>query len=76
MKKITLIIIPIIIVVLISAFLLTRTKKTTTVNPIKTNQTAKQIELTAEEKPYISLIPRADGHELKFKVANIPAKWC
>jgi hypothetical protein len=75
MKKITLIIIPIIIVVLISAFLLTRTKKTTTVNPIKTNQTAKQIELTAEEKPYISLIPRADGHELKFKVANIPAKF-
>lgn len=32
---------------------------------------AKLIELTPEEQPYIKLIPRADGHELKLVVQKI-----
>lgn len=74
MKKITLIIIPIIVIGLISFFFLTRNKKTTD-TPIKTVQKSKQVELTADEKPYLSLIPRPDGHELKFKVMNIPSRF-
>lgn len=34
---------------------------------------SKKIELTESEKPIISLIPRADGHELKLKIENIPS---
>jgi len=75
MKKIIIILILVAIVIPLLIFLFTRPKKTTTIVPKKTSQTAKQIELTADEKPYISLIPRADGHELKFKVTDIPFKF-
>ncbi len=75
MKKITNILILIAILISSSFFLSACTKKTTTtITPTKT-ETTKQIELSAEEKPYISLIPRADGHELKFKVTGIPSKF-
>ena len=58
-------------------FLSACTKKTntTTIQPQKTKEVAKQIELSENEKPYISLIPRDDGHELKFKVRDIPSKF-
>ena len=75
MKKITNVLILIAILVSSSFFLSACTKKTKTNTPVKTTQGAKQIELTTEEKPYISLIPRADGHELKFKVTGIPSKF-
>lgn len=74
MKKITLILIPIVIIASILGFLLTRNKKTVN-NPIKIVQSSKQIELADNEKPYVSLIPRSDGHELKFKVTDIPSKF-
>ena len=75
MKKTIIILVLIVAIVPLLVFLFTRTKKTTTNTPVKKTQTSKQIELTADEKPYISLIPRADGHELKFKVTNIPSKF-
>lgn len=34
--------------------------------------TPKLIELTDAEKPYISLIPRSDGHEITIKITKIP----
>lgn len=75
MKKIIIILILIAIVIPLLLVLLNRTKKTTTIIPTKTSTSAKQIELTNDEKPYIILIPRADGHELKFKVTGIPSKF-
>jgi hypothetical protein len=74
MKKIIIILIPIILLISILIFIITRDKKTTTI-PIQNTPTSKKIELDIEEKPYISLIPRADGHELKLKVNNIPSKF-
>jgi hypothetical protein len=75
MKKITNILILIAVLISSSFFLSACTKKsTTTTTPTKT-ETAKQVELSNEEKPYINLIPRADGHELKLKITNIPSKF-
>lgn len=76
MKKIIPIVIAVVIVIsLILFFVLTRDKKTTTNPNAKNTQVSKEIALTADELPTISLIPRADGHELKFKVANISSKF-
>ena len=65
MKKITIILAPVIIIVLILVFVFTR-KKTTINTPI---------EKTKDEQPIISLTPRADGHELKLKITNIPSNF-
>jgi len=46
-------------------------KKTTTPQDTPT-PTPKMVEMDASQKPYISLTPRADGHELKLKIKNIP----
>lgn len=76
MKKIIPIIIAVVVVIsLFLFFLLARGKKSTTNPTAKSTQVSKEIELTADELPTISLIPRADGHELKFKVANISSKF-
>ncbi len=75
MKKIVNVLILIAIIISSSFVLSACTKKTTTTTQTKNTQATKQIELTADEKPYISLIPRADGHELKFKVIDIPSKF-
>jgi hypothetical protein len=45
-------------------------KTTTTISP---TPATKMIEMQAKDRPYISLIPRADGHELKLKIDNIPS---
>jgi hypothetical protein len=74
MKKIVNVLI-LIAIIISSSFLLSACTKKTTTTPTKNTQATKQIELTADEKPYISLIPRADGHELKFKVIDIPSKF-
>jgi hypothetical protein len=47
--------------------------KTTTNNTVNKTVSTKSIEFKEEEKPYISLIPRTDGHELKLKIENIPS---
>lgn len=76
MKKIIPIIIAVVVVIsLFLFFLLSRDKKSTTNPTAKNNQISKEIQLTENELPTISLIPRADGHELKFKVANISSKF-
>jgi len=74
MKKTIIILVSIVVIVPLLVFLFTRTKKTTTI-PIKKTETSKQIELTADEKPYVSLIPRADGHNLTLKITEIPTKF-
>jgi hypothetical protein len=67
----------IIIAIIGTVFFLTRNKK----NPVATKNeqeaeviNSELIELDPEDRPYISLIPRADGHELKLKIENIPSK--
>ncbi|HPT65957.1 MAG TPA: hypothetical protein PK257_01420 [Candidatus Woesebacteria bacterium] len=75
MKKITIILIPIIFLVLILIFVLTKTKKTTINIPTETKKTSKEIQLSDDEKPVVSLIPRVDGHNLTLKITNIPDKF-
>ena len=45
-------------------------KEDTTATP---TPAPKMVEIDMDQKPYISLIPRADGHELKLKIDNIPS---
>ena len=47
--------------------------KTKTENiPNSSSNTQEELTLTDKEKPYISLIPQADGHRLNLKITNIP----
>jgi len=63
-------------IILSSSFLLSACgKKTTTSTTNKNTTPAKQIELSAEEKPTVNLIPRADGHNLTLKITGIPTKF-
>ncbi len=76
MKKIIPITIALVVVIsLFLFFFLNRGKKSATNPTAKSTQISKEIELTADELPTISLIPRTDGHELKFKVSNISSKF-
>jgi predicted small lipoprotein YifL len=45
-------------------------KKPVKVAPTPT-PTPRLVEMPVESRPYVSLIPRADGHELKLKITNI-----
>lgn len=59
-------------VFVLSSFLFSACGTTPTAKVTPT-PTPKIIELSVAQKPYISLIPRADGHELKLKIDNIPS---
>ncbi len=49
-------------------------KKATNNNPpINSKKEITELVLSESEKPIIALIPRADGHELKLKIDNIPS---
>jgi hypothetical protein len=67
----------IIIAVIGTIFFLTRNKKN---QVVKNNEqeaeviNSELIELEPKDRPYISLIPRTDGHELKLRIENIPSK--
>jgi hypothetical protein len=61
------------LIVLLSSFFLSACGKKTS-NTTNTAPVPKTLELSDNEKPIISLIPRADGHELKLKIDNIPSK--
>lgn len=50
-------------------------KSSTSQNITPTSSVSKEIQLSDNEKPTVSLIPRADGHELKLKLKNIPNKF-
>lgn len=61
-------------IIILSSFIFSACGK----KPIETQKTeptpiSKLVELTPEEKPYISLIPREDGHSLKLKITKIPS---
>jgi hypothetical protein len=78
MKKSIIISVSIGLVILISIILFfTLNKKNTpeTKTTAKTTKASKKIELSADEKPYISLIPTADGHTLSLKITQIPPKF-
>ena len=57
-------------IMLVSSFFLSACGKkiVTTANPTPVSQI---LELSNQDKPVISLIPSADGHELKLKIDNI-----
>lgn len=47
-------------------------KKKPATSPDQPSPTSKMVKMSPDQKPYISLIPRDDGHELKLKISNIP----
>lgn len=59
------------LIVVLSSFFLSACGKQTTTQKIMPTPTPRLLELKPEEKPYISLIPREDGHSLKLKLSNI-----
>lgn len=60
------------LIVLVSSFFLSACGKKTTPTKNDPSPIGKDLTLSESEKPIISLIPRADGHELKLKINNIP----
>lgn len=64
----------IVLIAIIIAFIaLTNSKKSTkNKDTIPVAKIESELILSDSEKPIISLIPRADGHELKLKIDNIP----
>jgi len=59
-------------IVLLASFFLSACGKKTTTTKITPSPINQKLELSAAEKPIISLIPRQDGHELKLIIDNIP----
>jgi len=57
---------------LIPLFLLSSCKKKTETQQLTPTPAPKLIEIDMADRPYISLIPRADGHEIKLVVEKIP----
>ncbi|HEX8923450.1 MAG TPA: hypothetical protein VF828_01810 [Patescibacteria group bacterium] len=47
--------------------------KTTSSKTASPTQSQKMIDLAVADRPYISLIPREDGHQLKMKINKIPS---
>ncbi len=72
MNKLKIIFIASLIILSSIIFVSCRKKKTETTIEIK-DETPKELILTDDDKPIISLIPREDGHELKLKVDKIPS---
>ena len=62
------------LVIILSSFFLSACGKKTSKTTTNITPVAKTLELSDSEKPTISLIPRADGHELKLKIDNIPSQ--
>ena len=60
------------LVVFLSSFILSGCRKKTPQAQTETRTIPKELTIADNEKPIIALIPRADGHELKLKVTNIP----
>ena len=60
------------LIVLVSSFFLSACGKKTTTQNNNPTPIEQDLKLADSEKPIISLIPRADGHELKLKIDNIP----
>jgi hypothetical protein len=66
--------IAILIIITIIMVIVSKNKnKTTTTIPNSSKNTTEELVLSDDEKPYISLIPQADGHRLDLKITNIPS---
>ena len=59
-------------VLIFSSFFLSACGKKKKETKIIPTPTPRITEIKPENRPYISLIPRADGHELKLKIKKIP----
>ena len=59
------------LIVAFSTFFLSGCGKKTSETKVEPTPVPRALELKDEEKPTISLIPRADGHELKMRIENI-----
>jgi len=62
----------ILIIVMIITIVVGKNKKTTTSSNTTETKTTEELSLSDEEKPYISLVPQADGHRLNLKISDIP----
>jgi len=63
----------VLIIITIIMIIVGKNKKNTSNIPVESNtKTTKELVLTDEEKPYISLVPQADGHRLNLKISGIP----
>lgn len=60
------------LVVFLSSLFLSGCRKKTPPAQTETRTAPKELTIADNEKPIIALTPRADGHELKLKVTNIP----
>lgn len=61
-------------IIILSSFVFSACgKKPTETQKTEPSPVSKLVELTPEQKPYISLIPREDGHSLKLKITKIPS---
>ncbi|HEX8923177.1 MAG TPA: hypothetical protein VF828_00400, partial [Patescibacteria group bacterium] len=56
-----------------SSFLLSACGAKTASKSAKPTAASKAVELSPQERPYISLIPDSAAHNLKFKLTNIPS---
>ena len=68
-----LLIIPVLVILLAAIFFFTKSKKDKTTTDAEPTPVPKLVEIEMDQKPYISLIPREDGHEIKLKIVNIPS---
>lgn len=63
----------VLIIITIIMVVFGKNKKNTTNTPVVSNtKTTKELILSDEEKPYVSLIPQSDGHRLDLKISEIP----
>lgn len=58
--------------VLLSPFFLSACGKKKTTPATPPSPAPKLVEMTIDQKPYISLTPRTDGHQLTLKISHIP----
>ncbi len=61
-----------ILAIVFSGLFLSACGKNKSENTVLPTPTPKMVEIELDQKPYISLTPRADGHEIKLKIVNIP----
>lgn len=62
-----------ILFLLLAAFTLTACGNKTAQNKITPTPAPKLVDMPLSERPYISLIPRADGHMIYLKIDGIPS---
>lgn len=59
--------------VVLSSLLLGACGKKDEETEVKPTPTPKLVEMEINQRPYINLVPRQDGHEIKLKIVNIPS---